>query len=207
MTQKKNLKPSTENSKSTSSKPSEKLTVWQPPYTPPLSMTPDLYPRARALRERVKQSKFVSAVGPAVTGDRTAFGLPSPREFVPVPVPMTVSNLNQWGQRVLPEMITSAIPEAPKLNVGRKLKVLGGNQKPLPGSPDLPDIPSIDLLISFIEDAEELADGKRQSNLMEDIVKQFGVYLLYVDALETKVKNLKSAHEALLERQRGMILQ
>jgi hypothetical protein len=205
MTPKKNRTHSTAKPKNTQSAPTKKPTPWQPPYTPPLSLNPIPTPRVKALRGRVNQRRFASVVGPAVTGDRTVFGLPSPKEFVPVP-----KRPSQQSQRKLLMPAPMVPKNSPSLNVGRKLKVLGPNQRPLddkPFSHDLfkvamPDIPPMGLVISFIEEAEELADGKRQEGLMEEVVKQFGTYLLYVDALETKTKNLREAYSNLLDAKR-----
>jgi len=90
---------------------------------------------------------------------------------------------------------------SPKQSEKEKSKV-DEKQSLLVVSNQLPKTPDINLLVSFIEEAGELADGHRQNSLMEEIIAQFGAYLLYVDDLETKVKNIKSAYDRLLKVKR-----
>lgn len=193
MPPKKNQKPTTPSQKSTSSEVMRKQKAWQTPYTP-IIVTP--YPRASELRERVKRRKFASVVGPAVTEDRTTFESYSQKQS------QYPRHKNQPQQRNLPMPMPMGVPQPPKLNDGKKLRVIDENPSPPVSSKALPKPPEIGLLVSFIEEAGELADGKRQEDLMKEVIAQFGAYLLYVDDVETKVVNLKKAYDHLLSIKR-----
>lgn len=193
MPPKKSQKQITESQRSTSSLPMRKQKAWLMPYTP-LIVTPT--PRAQALRERVGRRKFASVVGPAITEDRKTF-----ESYCSSQSPLPKQQ-NLLPQRSLPMPMPMGIPKhSPKQSEKEKSKV-DEKQSLLVVSNQLPKTPDINLLVSFIEEAGELADGHRQNSLMEEIIAQFGAYLLYVDDLETKVKNIKSAYDRLLKVKR-----
>ena len=60
--------------------------------------------------------------------------------------------------------------------------------------------PPIDLIVDFITQAEELAHGKRQVEVVAEIAQQFADLVDHDEALEKQLSNLKKAYTDLMRK-------
>ena len=65
-----------------------------------------------------------------------------------------------------------------------------------------PPKPKIDLIVGFITQAEELAHGKRQLEIVASIAQQFADLVDHDETMSVQLSNLKKAYNQLLFRRK-----